>query len=109
MTDSLRGLRGKKPRLRKTELKEENVEKDLENDPSHIKSLWKKYNFDLISSTSRKERLQELLSRHSIQKLPEQKIERIKKRLETARKTQEESISMVEQLRFLMERLNLVN
>ena len=110
MTDSLKGLRGKKPQLRPGKPpKKDSAEKDLENDPEHVKGLWLKYNFQLTSSTSRKERLEELLSRRSAESLSGQKIERIKKRLMIARKVQEESILMVEQLRFLMERLNLVN
>lgn len=108
MIDSLKNFRKanlvKNP---KDKNKSESQEKNLENDPEHIKKLWKIYNFQLKSSTSRRERIENILSRRSAQELSREKIERFQKRLSIACKAQEEAVLLVEQLKFLLERLNL--
>jgi hypothetical protein len=91
----------------KTSEKTDSHEKNLENDPEHIKKLWKTYNFQLMSSTSRRERLEDLLTRGSALELSIEKRDRFQKRLTIACKEQEEAVLLVEQLKFLLERLNL--
>ena len=108
MTDSLKNFR--KANLAKKVKgsdKSGSHEKNLENDPEHIKKLWKTYNFQLTSSTSRRERLEDLLTRDSALGLSTKKRERFQKRLSMACKEQEEAVMLVEQLKFLLERLNL--
>lgn len=83
-------------------------DKNLENDPEHIKKLWKTYTFQLASATSRRERVEDLLSRNSASFLSPERRARFQKRLSVACKEQEEAVTLVEQLRYLMERLNLL-
>jgi hypothetical protein len=98
----------KESRLQKKKSKSETEDKNLENDPRHIEKLWKTYSFQLASATSRRERIENLLSRNSVNKLPLERKQRLTKRLAVACKEQEEAVSFVEQIRYLMERLNLL-
>lgn len=108
MTDSLKNFRkANLAKKAKASEKKESHEKNLENDPEHIRKLWKTCNFQLTSSTSRRERLEDLLTRGSALELSTKKRDRFQKRLSIACKEQEEAVLLVEQLKFLLERLNL--
>jgi hypothetical protein len=106
MAASLKNYRPGSLTKKSKEAKDE--QKDLENDPEYVKKLWQTYSFKLTSSSSRRHRLEDLLERQSSKDLSISKLERIKKRLSAAKIEQEESLLLVEQIKFLLERLNLV-